>query len=61
VVGVDNWSAMIEGSRPALSTVDLDIDTIGRLAARHLVTAIEGGRPPRRTVVTPRLVLRDSA
>ena len=61
VIGFDNWSAMIEGSRPALSTVDLDIETIGRLAARHLVTTIEGGRPPRRTVVTPRLVLRDSA
>ena len=61
VVGFDNWSVMIEGSRPALTTVDLDIETIGRLAARHLVTTIEGGRPPRRTVVTPRLVLRDSA
>jgi ABC-type xylose transport system substrate-binding protein len=61
VIGFDNWSAMIEGSRPALSTVDLDIETIGRLAARHLVSAIKGDRPPRRTVVTPRLVLRDSA
>jgi LacI family transcriptional regulator len=60
VVGFDNWSVMTEGARPRLSSVDLEIETIGRLAARHLVTAIEGGEPPRRTVVTPRLVVRES-
>jgi len=61
VVGFDNWTVMAESSRPPLTSIDLDIDRIGRLAARHLVNAIEGGEPPRRTVVTPRLVLRESA
>src|SRR4051794_3780488 len=61
VVGFDNWTVMAESSRPPLTSVDLDIERIGRLAARHLVSAIEGGKPPRRTVVTPRLVLRESA
>ncbi|MFL6135533.1 MAG: LacI family DNA-binding transcriptional regulator [Nocardioidaceae bacterium] len=60
VVGFDNWTVMAESSRPPLTSVDLDIERIGRLAARHLVNAIEGGEPPRRTVVTPRLVLRES-
>ena len=58
VVGFDNWSVMTDGARPALSSVDLQIETIGRSAARHLVTAIEGEEPPPRTVVPPRLVLR---
>ena len=60
VVGFDNWSVMTDGARPLLSSVDLEIETIGRSAARHLVAAIEGEEPPRRTVVSPRLVLRDS-
>ena len=60
VVGFDNWSVMTDGARPALSSVDLQIETIGRSAARHLVAAIEGEEPPRRTVVPPRLVLRAS-
>jgi LacI family transcriptional regulator len=61
VVGFDNWTVMAESSRPPLTSVDLDIDRMGRLAAQHLVSAIEGGEPPRQTVVTPRLVLRESA
>ena len=61
VVGFDNWAVMAEASQPPLTTVDLGIDVIGRLAARHLVTAIGGGVPPRDTVVPARLVVRDSA
>jgi LacI family transcriptional regulator len=60
VVGFDNWSVMTDGGRPQLSSVDLQIETIGRSAARHLVAAIDGEQPPRRTVVPPRLVLRGS-
>jgi LacI family transcriptional regulator, galactose operon repressor len=60
VVGFDNWTVMAEASRPPLTSVDLDIDRIGRLAARHLVSAIEGREPPRHTVVPPRLVRRES-
>jgi LacI family transcriptional regulator len=61
VVGFDNWAPMVEAARPALTTVDMNIDLIGRTAARHLLTAIDGGRPPREAVVPARLVVRESA
>ena len=61
VVGFDNWSPMVEAARPLLTTVDMNIDLIGRMAAKHLVTMISGDRPPRETVVPARLVERASA
>ncbi|MGI8880788.1 MAG: LacI family DNA-binding transcriptional regulator [Jatrophihabitans sp.] len=61
VVGFDNWEAMALGARPALTTIDMDLGEIGRVAAQHLLTAIDGGQPPRRTAVAPRLVVRESS
>jgi LacI family transcriptional regulator len=61
VVGFDNWAAMALGARPPLTTVDTNIDRIGRVAAAHLLTVIDGGEPPRMTVVPASLVLRESA
>jgi LacI family transcriptional regulator len=61
VIGFDNWSVMTEDARPALTSVDLDLEGIGRVAAGHLITSVEGGQPPLRTVVAPSLVLRGSA
>lgn len=61
VVGFDNWAPMVEAARPSLTTIDMNIDTIGRIAARHLLTAMDGGVPPRETVVPARLVVRDSS
>lgn len=61
VIGFDNWAAMAEAARPPLTTVDMDIAVIGRIAAEHLLTAIDGGAPPRHTVVPSRLIIRESA
>jgi LacI family transcriptional regulator len=61
VIGFDNWTPMVEAARPPLTSVDLNIDMIGRIAAKHLVVAIDGGHPPRETVVPARLVVRESA
>jgi LacI family transcriptional regulator len=61
VVGYDNWDAMAIGARPPLTTVDMHIDVIGRVAAEHLLTAIEGRSPPRNTFIAPSLVIRESA
>jgi LacI family transcriptional regulator len=61
VVGYDNWDAMVAGARPPLTSVDMHIDEIGRFAAEHLLTAIEGRTPPRSTVIAPGLVIRESA
>ena len=60
VVGFDNWAPMVDAARPPLTTVDMNIDRIGRIAAKHLVEMIDGGTPPRRTVVPARLVERSS-
>lgn len=42
VVGVDNWTVMVEAARPPLTSVDLNLRTIGEVAARRLVQAMEG-------------------
>jgi LacI family transcriptional regulator len=60
VVGFDNWAPMVHGARPALTSVDMNLDLIGRTAAAHLLTLIGGGRPPRETTIEARLVPRDS-
>jgi LacI family transcriptional regulator len=60
VVGFDNWEAMALGARPPLTTVDANIDQIGRVAAAQLLTLMGGGEPPRMTVVPASLVVRQS-
>ena len=60
VVGFDNWEAMALGARPTLTTVDANIDQIGRVAAAQLRTLMDGGEPPRMTVVPASLVIRES-
>ncbi|MGX6604048.1 LacI family DNA-binding transcriptional regulator [Micromonosporaceae bacterium Da 78-11] len=42
VVGVDNWNVMVEGARPALTTIDLNLHELGRLAASALLRAFDG-------------------
>jgi len=46
VVGVDNWLAMAEISRPPLTSIDLNLTQLGQLAATHLLAAIDGGDMP---------------
>ncbi|MFC4590873.1 LacI family DNA-binding transcriptional regulator [Sphaerisporangium corydalis] len=61
LVGFDNWEPMALGSRPALTTVDMNLGEVGRLAARHLLDGI-AGRPVEHGVrtVPARLVVRES-
>jgi LacI family transcriptional regulator len=42
VMGFDNWDVMIEGSRPRLTSVDMNLEQLGRTAARCLFKAIAG-------------------
>lgn len=42
LVGFDNWDVMVEGCRPALTSVDMDLEGIGREAADLLLQAIKG-------------------
>jgi DNA-binding LacI/PurR family transcriptional regulator len=61
VIGYDNWDAMTLASRPPLTTVDVDLTEIGRIAALRLLDAIDDNPSPGLHQVPCRLVVRDSA
>ncbi|TDC83816.1 LacI family transcriptional regulator [Micromonospora sp. KC606] len=42
LVGFDNWDVMVEGCRPQLTSIDMDLEGIGRSAAELLLAAING-------------------
>lgn len=60
VVGYDNWEVLAANSRPPLTSVDINLETLGRLAAERLSQAIEGRTEPGVDVVPGRLVVRAS-
>jgi LacI family transcriptional regulator len=60
VVSFDNWEILATGSRPQLTSVDMDFETIGRLAAERLFEALDGD-PGSGVIAHPtRLVVRVS-
>jgi LacI family transcriptional regulator len=42
VVGFDNWEVMAEAARPPLSSIDMNLETLGREAGRLLIEMIGG-------------------
>jgi LacI family transcriptional regulator len=42
VVGFDNWDIIVTGSRPPLTTIDMNLHDLGREAARRLLARFEG-------------------
>jgi LacI family transcriptional regulator len=44
IVGFDNWQILAEATRPALSTVDMNLKELGREAGRRLMEMIAGAR-----------------
>lgn len=42
VIGFDNWAVLATNSRPPLTSVDLRLEELGRLAAQRLFEAMEG-------------------
>jgi LacI family transcriptional regulator len=61
LIGFDNWGPMALGAQPPLSSVDMCLEDVGRIAGEHLLSAI-GGEPTHGVRTVPsRLVLRDSA
>lgn len=62
LVGVDNWLPTAEGCRPALTSVDLNLQQVGRTAAELLLQAIQQGTTqPGAHTVPCRLVVRASS
>jgi len=60
VMGHDNWEVVATNSRPALTSVDMNLEELGRRAAAKLINAIEGHPDHGIETVPPRLVLRAS-
>jgi LacI family transcriptional regulator len=60
VMGHDNWEQIATQSRPPLSTIDMNLQEVGRVAAELLFAAIEGNRQPGVHQVQTRLVARGS-
>ncbi|MBF4585380.1 MULTISPECIES: LacI family DNA-binding transcriptional regulator [unclassified Curtobacterium] len=59
VTGYDDWDVMALASRPPLTTVDLRLEELGRVAGQALLGLIDGGAAASATV-TPALVIRES-
>jgi LacI family transcriptional regulator len=60
VMGFDNWSVVTQSSRPEITSIDMQLEELGRLAARRLFAAIDGEGQPGAQAVSCRLVIRGS-
>jgi DNA-binding LacI/PurR family transcriptional regulator len=61
VVGYDNRDTMALASRPPLTTIDMSLAEIGRIAALRLLEAIDDDLAPGLHTVPCRLVVRESS
>ncbi|ETK34814.1 LacI family DNA-binding transcriptional regulator [Microbispora sp. ATCC PTA-5024] len=61
VVGYDNWETMTLAARPPLTTIDVNLTEIGRIAALRLLDAIDDKPTPGIHRIPCMLVVRDSA
>lgn len=60
VIGFDNWAILTTNARPQLTSVDMNLEQVGRVAAQRLFAAIEG-RPASGLEELPcRVVTRES-
>jgi LacI family transcriptional regulator len=60
LVGYDNWEVFAAECRPPLTTVDLDLHTMGAAAVSHLFAALDGDRSAGVIRHPGRLVIRES-
>lgn len=60
VIGFDNWEPMIAGCRPALTSIDMNFQVMGRRAAERLFASLEGRDPGGVETITPRVIVRES-
>lgn len=60
VIGFDNWNILAANARPPLSTIDMNLEQLGRLAAQQLFAAIDGTLGSGTQTVPCRLVTRGS-
>jgi LacI family transcriptional regulator len=61
VIGYDNWEVLSTNSRPGLTSIDANLQNLGRQAAQRLFEAIDGvGTEPGTHRLPVRLVIRGS-
>jgi LacI family transcriptional regulator len=61
LVGFDNWEPMALGAQPPLTSVDMCLEEIGRVAAGLLLAAIAGEAAHGVRTVPSRLIVRESS
>ena len=61
VVGYDNWNPMVLGVDPPLTSVDMCLEDVGRVAAEHLLSALNGQPTHGVHTVPCRLKVRESS
>jgi LacI family transcriptional regulator len=61
LVGFDNWEPMALGAQPPLTSVDMRLEEVGRVAAGLLLAAIAGEPAHGTRTVSSRLVVRESS
>lgn len=60
VIGHDNWEQFASQARPPLTTIDMNLELVGRRAAQLLFAAIDGNPEPGVHMVATRLVNRQT-
>lgn len=60
VVGYDNWDIIAAATRPPLTSVDMELHELGRLAGTRLLNMIDGDKERGIVRLPCRLVVRDS-
>ncbi|HEY8590923.1 MAG TPA: LacI family DNA-binding transcriptional regulator [Naasia sp.] len=60
VIGFDNWTVLATNSRPQLTSVDLRLEELGRLAAQRLFEAMDGDVRPGVETLQSRVITRGS-
>jgi LacI family transcriptional regulator, galactose operon repressor len=60
ITGFDNWDVVALASRPPLTSVDMDLEGLGRAAAERLLQAIDGTPSPGLHAHPAQLVIRES-
>ena len=60
VIGFDNWEVLATNARPELTSIDMNLEKIGAVAAQHLFKAIEGKHGGGTQALPCRVVTRES-
>lgn len=60
LVGHDDWEALAAATRPPLTSVDPDLEGLGRAAAEDLIALLAGEERRGTVAFPPRLVVRES-